>query len=238
MPKRRAGEFGDQRHADIAREPHRHLVDRMLDGVAQRMRPLDLPSKFSGVQRPKAGALVDRSPARQARSRTACGRRCRDRRGIDDGLERMNRATLANRRPSQGQPPPPRRRPARAWRRRRLPVDESRDARDDVPLLHGAELERGFGFCEPAHTGTRGKARRARRPRGPRAIAIDPTGHRIGYGAGYYNRTVVRFAPPAVTIGVAFDFQLVAEVPFTEHDVPLAHVVTDEREMVAGAAGA
>jgi 5-formyltetrahydrofolate cyclo-ligase len=34
-----------------------------------------------------------------------------------------------------------------------------------------------------------------------------------------------------VTLGVAYDFQLVAEVPFTEHDVPLAWVITDGREI-------
>jgi 5-formyltetrahydrofolate cyclo-ligase len=92
--------------------------------------------------------------------------------------------------------------------------------------------ERGFGFGEPAPTSRepeRGELDVIVVP----AIALDPTGHRIGYGAGYYDRTILRFAPPAVTIGVAFDFQLVAEVPFTEYDVPLGHVVTDEREMVA-----
>jgi 5-formyltetrahydrofolate cyclo-ligase len=92
--------------------------------------------------------------------------------------------------------------------------------------------ERGFGFAEPALTAkeaSRGELDVIIVP----AIAIDPTGHRIGYGAGFYDRTVVRFAPPALTIGVAFDFQLVAEVPFTEHDVALGYVVTDEREMEA-----
>ena len=92
--------------------------------------------------------------------------------------------------------------------------------------------ERGLGFAEPPATAPEAS------PGGldvvviP-AIAIDPAGHRVGYGAGYYDRTVARFAPPAITIGVAYDFQLVIEVPFTEHDVPLRHVVTDEREMVA-----
>ncbi len=92
--------------------------------------------------------------------------------------------------------------------------------------------ERGFGFAEPALTAkeaSRGELDVIIVP----AIAIDPTGHRIGYGAGFYDRTVVRFAPPALTIGVTFDFQLVAEVPFTEHDVALGYVVTDEREMEA-----
>lgn len=65
------------------------------------------------------------------------------------------------------------------------------------------------------------------------AIAIAPSGHRIGYGAGYYDRTIVRFLPHAVTIGVAYDFQIVAEIPVTEGDVAVAHVVTDVRSFDA-----
>jgi 5-formyltetrahydrofolate cyclo-ligase len=61
------------------------------------------------------------------------------------------------------------------------------------------------------------------------ALQIDGRGHRIGYGAGFYDRTLPRFCPPALAIGVAFDFQLIPEVPVTEGDVPVALVVTDER---------
>ena len=32
------GIFGDKRHADIAGEPHGHLIDRMFDPIAQRVR--------------------------------------------------------------------------------------------------------------------------------------------------------------------------------------------------------
>jgi 5-formyltetrahydrofolate cyclo-ligase len=93
--------------------------------------------------------------------------------------------------------------------------------------------ERGLGFAEPPPTSleaARGDLDLLVVP----AIAIDPVGHRIGYGAGFYDRTILRFAPPATAIGVAYDFQLIAEVPFTEHDVPLHHVVTDAREMAIG----
>ncbi|MGH7286141.1 MAG: 5-formyltetrahydrofolate cyclo-ligase [Polyangiaceae bacterium] len=61
------------------------------------------------------------------------------------------------------------------------------------------------------------------------ALAIAPSGHRIGYGAGYYDRTIGRFLPHAVTIGVAYDFQIVAEIPVTEGDVALDFVVTETR---------
>jgi 5-formyltetrahydrofolate cyclo-ligase len=67
------------------------------------------------------------------------------------------------------------------------------------------------------------------------ALAADPRGHRIGYGAGHYDRALPRFAPPAVTVTVIFDFQLVAEAPATEGDVPAAWIVSDARALRAEA---
>lgn len=63
------------------------------------------------------------------------------------------------------------------------------------------------------------------------ALAADSRGHRIGYGGGTYNRALPGHAPPAVTIAVVFDFQLLVEVPCGEHDVPVEWVVTDTRTM-------
>ena len=91
--------------------------------------------------------------------------------------------------------------------------------------------ERGFGFREPPHTApscARGDLDVVVVP----AIAISPDGHRIGYGAGFYDRTLPTVAPPAVMVGVAFDFQLLAEVPATEGDVAVDVVVTDARDVV------
>jgi 5-formyltetrahydrofolate cyclo-ligase len=92
-----------------------------------------------------------------------------------------------------------------------------------------AELEeRGFGFREPPPSAPEA---------GPLdvvvvpALAVDPAGHRIGYGAGYYDRTLPRYCPPAVAIAVAYDWQVIAEVPFTEDDVRVAFVVTDARTL-------
>jgi 5-formyltetrahydrofolate cyclo-ligase len=67
------------------------------------------------------------------------------------------------------------------------------------------------------------------------ALAVDPRGHRIGYGAGHYDATLPAFSPPAATVAVAFDFQLVAEVPTTPGDVSLHWVVTDARTIAASA---
>ena len=95
-----------------------------------------------------------------------------------------------------------------------------------------AMVEHGFGFREPAPDA----------PEAPSAgldvivvpaLAIDPRGHRIGYGAGYYDRVLPRFAPPAVTVAVAFDFQLVAETPNSAVDIPVTWVVTDTRDFAS-----
>jgi len=63
------------------------------------------------------------------------------------------------------------------------------------------------------------------------ALAVDPRGHRIGYGAGHYDRTLPLHVPPGTSVAVAFDFQLVAEVPQTEGDVSVAWIVTDARTL-------
>src|SRR4029077_7939559 len=62
------------------------------------------------------------------------------------------------------------------------------------------------------------------------ALAVDPGGHRIGYGAGYYDRTLPRFAAATATgVAVTFDFQLLAEIPSLGNDVRVDWVVTDTR---------
>ena len=66
------------------------------------------------------------------------------------------------------------------------------------------------------------------------ALQVDGRGHRIGYGAGFYDRTIPRFSPPAKTIIVAFDFQLIAEVPVTDGDVACGMIVTDKRVLKTG----
>jgi 5-formyltetrahydrofolate cyclo-ligase len=65
------------------------------------------------------------------------------------------------------------------------------------------------------------------------ALAADPRGHRIGYGAGHYDRALPRFAPPAVSATVVFDFQVVAESPTTEGDVTVGWIVSDARVLQA-----
>jgi 5-formyltetrahydrofolate cyclo-ligase len=86
--------------------------------------------------------------------------------------------------------------------------------------------ERGAGFVEPSEDDP--IAERLDAIVVP-ALSVDTRGHRIGYGAGFYDRTLRTYAPPARTVVVAFDFQLIAEVPANHRDVPCDWVVTDLR---------
>jgi 5-formyltetrahydrofolate cyclo-ligase len=86
-------------------------------------------------------------------------------------------------------------------------------------------VERGLGFREPDASAE--EAASLDVVVVP-ALQIDGRGYRIGYGAGFYDRALPRYAPPALAVGVAFSFQLIAEVPVTPGDVPLALVITDE----------
>lgn len=64
-------------------------------------------------------------------------------------------------------------------------------------------------------------------------IAFDLTGQRLGYGAGYYDRTVAAFRKerPVTVIGIAYDEQEVAAVPIDEHDQTMDAVITDSRTL-------
>jgi 5-formyltetrahydrofolate cyclo-ligase len=64
-------------------------------------------------------------------------------------------------------------------------------------------------------------------------LAFDRAGHRIGYGAGYYDMTIsrARSCKPVIAIGLAFAAQEVPQVPTTQRDERLDLVLT-EREVI------
>src|SRR6187549_1366812 len=63
--------------------------------------------------------------------------------------------------------------------------------------------------------------------------AFDRAGHRIGYGAGYYDMTVnaLRAKKKVIAMGIAFAAQEITSVPATERDARLDFVLT-EREVI------
>jgi 5-formyltetrahydrofolate cyclo-ligase len=64
-------------------------------------------------------------------------------------------------------------------------------------------------------------------------LAFDRTGHRVGYGAGYYDRTIAKFRAmkTVVAVGIAYAAQEIEAVPITERDARLDLVLT-ERDVI------
>lgn len=60
-------------------------------------------------------------------------------------------------------------------------------------------------------------------------VAWDPSGYRIGYGVGYYDRSINRLRRPVTKIGLSFEFQLVPRIPRTQFDRCVNKLVTDRR---------
>jgi len=60
-------------------------------------------------------------------------------------------------------------------------------------------------------------------------LAFDPRGHRLGYGAGHYDRTLagLRAAGPVRAIGLAFAGQEVDALPTHDGDQPLDAILTE-----------
>lgn len=59
-------------------------------------------------------------------------------------------------------------------------------------------------------------------------VGFDVQDHRLGYGAGYYDRYLPRLSPPTPLWGAAFAEQLLDFLPVEEHDIPLTGVVTPQ----------
>ncbi|WP_028033621.1 5-formyltetrahydrofolate cyclo-ligase [Chelativorans sp. J32] len=94
-------------------------------------------------------------------------------------------------------------------------------------LLRGAPLvDMGFGTQGPGEDAAELEPELMLVP----LAAFDARGHRIGYGAGYYDRAIERLrqrgrAPNL--IGIAFDCQEVPEVPNEAHDIALPEILTE-----------
>jgi 5-formyltetrahydrofolate cyclo-ligase len=57
------------------------------------------------------------------------------------------------------------------------------------------------------------------------ALAVDRTGNRLGFGAGFYDRFLHLIKVP--TIVLAYDFQVVKDVPSEETDIQVSFIVTE-----------
>jgi len=65
-------------------------------------------------------------------------------------------------------------------------------------------------------------------------VAFDRCGYRLGHGSGYYDLFLRRLPDGIAKIGLAYDWQVVAEVPRSDHDVPVDLVVTETEVIAVG----
>jgi len=100
------------------------------------------------------------------------------------------------------------------------------------PLQSFDELELGtYGILEPK----RGLQERPDRRVDPSeldmivvpGLAFDRRGGRLGRGKGYYDKLLENVSPNTTLAALAFECQIVAEVPMAPHDVQVDKVITE-----------
>lgn len=60
-------------------------------------------------------------------------------------------------------------------------------------------------------------------------VAFDLKGYRMGYGAGYYDKLLPQTRPDCNVIGLAFDLQIIEQLPVEPHDHPMDSILTETR---------
>jgi len=55
----------------------------------------------------------------------------------------------------------------------------------------------------------------------------DPRGYRLGYGGGFFDRTLASLAKKPVTIGVSYEFARIDSIEPQDWDIPMDYVVTE-----------
>ena len=60
-------------------------------------------------------------------------------------------------------------------------------------------------------------------------IAFDRSGERIGYGMGFYDRFLKKIRKDTSSIGLAYEFQIVDDIPSEETDVKVNKIITEKR---------
>ena len=89
----------------------------------------------------------------------------------------------------------------------------------DTPLY-----EAGFGTLAPSDLAPRLEPDVILVP----LLGFDAAGTRLGYGGGYYDRTLAVMQKRPMLVGLAFAAQRFDHIPRAAHDVPLDAVVTEE----------
>ena len=88
----------------------------------------------------------------------------------------------------------------------------------------GASLyEAGFGTLAPSELAPKAEPDIVIMP----LLGFDKMGTRLGYGGGYYDRTLAKMRKKPMLVGLAFAAQELDAIPREAHDVPLDAIVTE-----------
>lgn len=63
-------------------------------------------------------------------------------------------------------------------------------------------------------------------------VAFDRRGGRIGYGAGFYDRFLTDLNPSVPRIAIAYQLQIIDEVPMEESDIRIDGIITEEETIL------
>lgn len=88
----------------------------------------------------------------------------------------------------------------------------------DAPLF-----EAGFGALAPSETAPVVVPDMIIIP----LLAYDEHGTRLGYGRGYYDRTIAAMVKKPTIVGYAFSAQELSDIPREDHDYPLDYLITE-----------
>lgn len=95
---------------------------------------------------------------------------------------------------------------------------------NDYDELHTS----AYGIREPAYDiGTNAAAPQTIDIMIVPGLAFDRAGGRLGYGGGYYDKYLPQTNPQMLKIALAYDEQLIDDVPVEEHDVKMNMIITD-----------
>ncbi|MGE0847482.1 MAG: 5-formyltetrahydrofolate cyclo-ligase, partial [Flavobacteriaceae bacterium] len=59
-------------------------------------------------------------------------------------------------------------------------------------------------------------------------VGFDPRRYRLGYGGGFFDRTLAGLGGKPLTVGIGFSQQAIETIRPHEHDIPMNLIVTEE----------
>ncbi|KNY24803.1 5-formyltetrahydrofolate cyclo-ligase [Pseudobacteroides cellulosolvens] len=60
-------------------------------------------------------------------------------------------------------------------------------------------------------------------------VVFDENRNRIGFGAGFYDRFLRNVRNDCIKVGLAYEFQIVDDVPVDDFDIPMDIIITEKR---------